>query len=312
MDVFSNNFKSTQEQLDYVLNESLKLTESKYGYIYLYDEATEEFIINSWSRDVMPDCKIADKQGREKLCSAGIWGEAVRQRKPIVINDFEAPNPLKKGYPEGHVQLKNFMSIPIIIDNKIVAVFGLANSPHGYDQNDVAQATLLMSNVWNAKSRIEAQEQLAIERNKYLQILLSIGDGVMVVDDKGIVEVLNKVAEEKIGISSEAAIGRHYKEIFAISHEDSNKTITDPIAEVFLTDTVQELENHAVLTSLDGKKYNIEDSAAPIKDGHGATSGVVMVFRDVTEKKQQTKKIKYLSFHDHLTGLYNRRFFGRT
>ena len=49
--------------------------------------------------------------------------------------------------------------------------------------------------------------------------------------------------------------------------------------------------------------------SAPIKDSAGVTQGVVLVFRDVTDKKEQRKRIEYLSFHDSLTGLYNRRFF---
>lgn len=307
--VLIKNFQSTHEQLDYVLHQALELTESQYGYIYLYDEEKKELYLNSWTKGVMDACDVAEKMSVYQLEKTGIWGEVVRQRKPIVVNDFEQPNPLKKGYPTGHVALKKFMSVPVMVDDKIVAVVGLANKNCDYDDNDVYEMTVLMNGVWNAVERREAQEKLSFERNKYLQTLISIGDGVMVVDKKGHVEMLNHVAEKLTGWSIAEAFGKYYKEIFVLSNEKEGFTINDPIEGVLVTDSIHELENHAILTSADGTKYYIEDSAAPIKDDNNKTVGVVLVFRDVTDKKQQRKKIEYLSFHDSLTGLYNRRFF---
>lgn len=309
VEILTRKFNSTQEQLDYVLNVSLKLTGSKYGYIYLYDEDRREFTLNSWSKSVMPDCLVADKQTKYKLENTGLWGEIVRQRKPIIINDYKASNPMKKGYPKGHVQITKFMSVPVIIDDKIVAAVGLANKEEDYDYNDVYQMIALMHGIWNAKERREVIENLVVERNKFWQTLLSIGDGVMVVDLEGKVTMLNKVAEKLTGWAAEEAAGRHYKEVFVLSHADERLTINDPLEGVLKTDTVQELENHAVLTSKDGTKYFVEDSAAPIKDDKNNTFGVVLVFRDITEKKVQREKIEYLSFHDALTGIYNRGYF---
>ncbi|MGD9676854.1 MAG: HD domain-containing phosphohydrolase [Vulcanibacillus sp.] len=309
IDILNKHFDSSEEQIDYLLNESLILTESKFGYIYLYSEEKKEFKLNSWSKDVMSECEIVEKMTTYQLEKTGIWGEVVRQRKPIVLNNFEEPNSLKKGYPKGHVILKKFMSIPLIIDGKIVAVLGLANKENDYDDNDVFQISLLMKGVWTAKERRETLVQLAVEREKYLQTLLSIGDGVMVVNREGKIEMLNKVAEKITGWKYTEARGKHYKEVFHILHEDEENTIDDPIEAVYTRDNVQELDNHAILVSKEGFRYYIEDSASPIKDNINNTIGVVLVFRDVTEKREQRNKIEYLSFHDYLTGLYNRRFF---
>ena len=106
------------------------------------------------------------KQTRYQLEKTGLWGEVVRQRKPIILNNYEQPNEMKKGYPEGHVSLHSFMSVPVIIDGKIVAVAGFANKETDYDYNDVYQVTALMNGVWHAKERREALEALAIERNR--------------------------------------------------------------------------------------------------------------------------------------------------
>ena len=151
-----------------------------------------------------------------RLEQTGLWGEVVRQRRPIIVNDYPGLTELKRGYPAGHVQLANFMSVPVIIENEIVAVVGLANKPTDYDENDVSQITLLMQGVWNAKVRRETQAVLAVERKKYLLTLLSIGDGVMVVDQTGKIEMLNKAAE-KLTAGHIRAVGRPYRKFGAMN-----------------------------------------------------------------------------------------------
>lgn len=309
LEMLGSGFSSKQDQLDYALHELLVMSESQYGYIYLYDEEKEEFTLNSWTQGVMEECDVPGRPKIYRLADTGIWGEVVRQRRPIVVNDFEQPNSMKKGYPEGHVKLRKFMSVPVFIDGRIAAVVGLGNKQADYNDNDVYEMTILMSGVWNAVQRRESAEILVYERNKYYHTLLSIGDGVMVIDRNKNIEFLNAVACRLTGWELEEAKGIHYREVFCLSHEQEGFTIDDPIEKVFLSGKVQELGNHAILTSKNGRKYHLEDSAAPIPDDKGSLAGIVLVFRDVTEKKEQRRKIEYISFHDSLTGLYNRRFF---
>lgn len=310
VNVLSKSFRNDQKQLDYVLHEALKLTESEFGYIYIYNEQKKKFTLSSWSKGTRDMCKVIDQHSNNQLEDGGLWSEAVHQRKPIIINDLEAENTIKKGLPEGHVRLMNFMSVPLIMDGKVLVVAGFANKKSNYDDNDVYEITVLMNGIWSNMERRAFQEKLFKERSKYLQTLISIGDGVMVVDPDGKIEMLNKIAQHLTGWSMEAAEGRHYKDVFVLSHDNNNSVeeIIDPINQVMETDEIQELKNHALLTSQDGTIYHLEDSAAPIKDENGMTIGVVLVFRDVTEKKEQQRAIEYLSFHDALTGLYNRRF----
>lgn len=308
-DVLSLGFQNSNEQLNHVLHRCLELTESQYGYIFLFDEGAQELTLNAWSKGVMDACGITSNQVKYQLENTGLWGEVIRQRKPVVINDFEAPNIQKKGYPEGHLALKKYLSIPVIIDERIVAVMGLANKKADYDMNDVYETTLLMNGVWHDIEKRGAQEILAFERNKYLQTLISIGDGVLVVNRDRKIEMLNHIGEQLTGWTFKEALGRDYKEIFRLSHDIPYNDIQDPVEAVLETGQIRELSGHAILTSKQGLQYYIENSGAPIKDEAGDNAGVVLVFRDVTEKKEQHRKIEYLSFHDALTGLYNRRFF---
>ncbi len=308
-DVVTRGFQNTKEQLDYALHDALTLTGSKYGYIYLYEEDKREFTLNSWTSGVMEDCDIVNPATKYPLDATGFWGEVVRQRKPVIVNDFLKPNPHKKGYPAGHVDIKRFVSIPVLSDDAIVAVVGLANRPEPYDDLDVYEMTLLMNGVWNAVKRRELEENMRFERARYLKTLVSIGDGVMVVDKNGLIEMLNPIAERLTGWTLDEARGQHYKEVFAVRHEKTDDTIPDAIADALASGEVQELNNNTMLTSRKGTSVSLEDSAAPILDEEGKVEGVVLVFRDVTARKEQLRQAQYLSFHDALTGLYNRRFF---
>lgn len=157
---------STNELLKETLEEAIKLTKSKYGYIYLYDEDTRQFTLNTWSEEVMEKCRITSVAANNNLDESGFWGEAVRQRKEIVVNNFQIDNPLKKGTPEGHVKLWNFLTIPVFVDEKIVAVAGLGNKDSDYDQSDVRQLSLIMNTVWKMLERVKLVNDLTLAREK--------------------------------------------------------------------------------------------------------------------------------------------------
>ena len=70
-----------QELLDFALDEVISLTGSKIGYIYFYDENKMEFTLNTWSKEVMKQCTVAEQQTIYELEKTGLWGEAVRQRR---------------------------------------------------------------------------------------------------------------------------------------------------------------------------------------------------------------------------------------
>lgn len=163
----------------------------------------------------------------------------------------------------------------------------------------------------NGKFGVGAYIRSASEKNreKYLKTLMSISDGVMIVDPMGKIEMLNSTAEEMTGWTAREAMGKHYSQVFVLEHEKDSGVVPDPIEEAFKDNTLHEFDSQAVLIARDGQKYHLEESVAPISDDEGHIDGAIVIFRDVTEKKEKRAVIEYNSFHDSLTGLYNRRFF---
>lgn len=157
-------------------------------------------------------------------------------------------------------------------------------------------------------SEKKAQEKLVEERNLFETTIDSIGDGVISTDADGNIKIMNKVAEKLTGWEISEAIGLPFQEIFNIINEVSNEPCENPLDKVIKKGEVVDLEKDTLLIKKNREKIAIEDSAAPIKDEKGNIKGAVVVFRDFTEQKERQEKIKYLSYHDNITGLYNRHF----
>lgn len=155
----------------------------------------------------------------------------------------------------------------------------------------------------------ETEEELAAEKEKLRITLYSIGDGVITTDKQGRVEIFNQVAENLTGWKQDEARGKLLTTVFDIYNEATGESCENPVEMVLKSGNIVGLANHTVLKSKDGKERAIADSAAPIKNQQGEILGVVLVFRDVTETKEKEEKIKFLSYRDSLTGLYNRAFF---
>jgi PAS domain S-box-containing protein len=132
---------------------------------------------------------------------------------------------------------------------------------------------------------IEKFKDLNFDPLWYYTILRSIGDGVIATDKEGKILFLNSVAESLTGWSYEEARGQSLDIVFNIINENTRKKVDNPVSRVLETGNVVGLANHTLLINKEGKEIPIDDSGAPIKNEEGIVSGVVLVFRDTTERK---------------------------
>lgn len=154
-----------------------------------------------------------------------------------------------------------------------------------------------------------AREELLNEKEKFVTTITSIGDGVIATDVEGRVTIMNRVAEALTGWGQEETIGLPLSNVFRIINEATREICENPVRKVLQTGLIAGLANHTALISRNGMECPIADSAAPIKGPEGDIRGVVLVFRDVSNEKAQQEQIRYISYHDDLTGLFNRRYF---
>ncbi len=129
------------------------------------------------------------------------------------------------------------------------------------------------------------------QREWFRTTLGSIGDAVIATDVRGRVKLLNRVAHSLTGWSQEEALDRPLADVLNIINEESRQRCEDPVAKVLQSGHVVGLANHTVLISKSGAERIIADSAAPIHDAGGRVTGVVLVFRDVTDTHRMERAI---------------------
>ena len=149
-----------KEITHFVMEKGIKLTKSKYGFVGLMNEDESVFTIHAWSEDVMDDCGISDTPVEYKIDQAGIWAEAVRQHRPIIINDYSSHNPAKKGTPDAHIQLTRLIIIPIFDNDRVVAVAAMANKDENYNDLDIYKISLLVNGMWQYIYNMKVVDEL--------------------------------------------------------------------------------------------------------------------------------------------------------
>src|SRR5437773_11276427 len=125
------------------------------------------------------------------------------------------------------------------------------------------------------------------DQREWLHVTLaSIGDAVITTDMKGYITFMNPVAETVTGWKLDEALGRPLDTVFKIINEDTRQPVENPATRTLSEGVVVGLANHTLLVAKDGSERPIDDSAAPIRNLRNEVSGVVLVFRDVTERRR--------------------------
>ena len=136
-------------------------------------------------------------------------------------------------------------------------------------------------------------DEMLHEQREWLRVTLSsIGDAVITTDNDGKVTFLNPVAEKLTGWPLHEAIGTPLESVFRIVNEETRRAVESPATRALREGLVVGLANHTLLLARNGCERPIDDSAAPLRDLDGNVSGVVLVFRDVTERRHQENQLR--------------------
>ena len=235
--------------------------------------------------------------GYEVIGRAGSAEDAIKKAvelKPDLILMDIVLKEEKNGIDASH-EIKESMDIPIIFLTAYsdIELINRAKStgPYAYIVKPFQERQLLASiEIALYKSRME--KKLKESEEWFSTTLKSIGDAVITTDTEGIVTFMNSVAEVLTGCKQGDAVRKPLKNVLNIINEETGKRLEVPISKVLREGVIAGLESDSILIARDGTKLLIADSAAPIKNDKGSILGAVLVFRDITERRQAEKELK--------------------
>ena len=212
---------------------------------------------------------------------------AVRLKPQLILMDIQLDGPLDG--IETAMQIQAVHKVPVIYLTahsdpatlsraKLTGPFGYILKP--FEDRDLATQIEL------SLYKHQADQKLHEQRRWLHGTLNSIGDGVIATDAQGCVTFLNPVAQDLTGWSQDEAVGKPVEQVFSIVNEHSRAVVDDPTRMVLETGNIVGLANHTVLLRKNGGEVPIDDSGAPIHDENGDLLGVVLVFRDISERKR--------------------------
>ena len=222
---------------------------------------------------------------------------------PSELNGFSAENIIKKiapSYlnPEHEIsRIKEIVAVGKPVVSEEVAMVGDRTCLRDFIPLHKAGGSF--SRLWHhtdITQQKKNEKALRESEQRWATTLSSVGDAVIATDTEGKITFMNKVAEELTGWTLKEASNRPLDKIFNIINEQTRKKVENPVTRVLKEGVVVGLANHTLLVRKDGHLVPIDDSGAPIKDKEGKTTGVVLVFRDITERKATEEKIAQQAF----------------
>jgi len=212
--ISQQSFRNHRELLDCVLDEMVAFSESHLGYISFYSEEEELFRFYAWSEEAMAECAIDNPPMEYVLEQTGLWGETVRQRQTIIVNDYQDENIYKKGYPAGHVELQRFMTLPVFSEGRIVAVVGVGNKTEDYSDLDARELNLLIDSLWKLVEIKQAEQALIRSEENFSKIFYHNPVSMVIVSlqERRLLEI-NDVFEQRSGYRRALIIGQLFSEV---------------------------------------------------------------------------------------------------
>lgn len=271
-----------EEIINFIVTSAIRLTRSKIGYLALVDEHQGTLVKHGWARGVTQECRMKEKSAGYAIENAGLWAEAVRHRKPIIINDYAQPQLVKKGCPMHHAPIERFMGVPILDRDKVLAIIGVGNKEAKYNDADVRQLNLLgqgLAQLMESK-RIEQglreSQQKHKKLSKQFQALLDgIPDGIFLMTPDMQIVWGNQDAARSLGLEVDALSGQRCHSLWAGREEIC---VGCPVARCFSSGKAEE----ETTTTADGRTWGLK--AFPLTNAAGQVENVIKMAVDITEK----------------------------
>jgi PAS domain S-box-containing protein len=271
------------------------LTQSPISFIHFINEGGQSIELVTWSRRTLAHYCQASYDSHYPVSQAGIWADALRQRRPVVFNDYASAEG-KGGLPEGHAQLTRLISVPVLEQEQTLMLMGLGNKPEPYAEIDVETLQLIANDIWQL---VQRRRNLA-KLKKLSSALEQSPESIIITDTQGRIEYVNEAFERTTGHPREEVLGRDPRLL------KSGKTPSLTIAGMWhQLQLGQPWKGEFINRHRNGHEFVHFAIISPLRLHDGEISHYVSVQEDVTEKKRLAEELDLHRYH--LTGLVDQR-----
>jgi PAS domain S-box-containing protein len=268
---------SLDQVLQRTLDEVGRLVDSPIGFYHFLAEDQKTLTLKAWStRTEREFCKATGKGSHYAVDEAGVWVDCIRERRPVIHNDYLSL-PSRKGLPDGHAAVVRELVVPILRNDRIVAILGVGNKPLNYTDQDVKLVTYLADVAWEIAEHKRAEAALLESEGRFRELSAVTSEGIMVHRDFVILDA-NQAFAALLGVPrANDLVGRNALEVTPLTPESRQR--------VFAHSRAQSTETYEIeLVRPDGAILSVETHATEIT--YRGSQARLVSMRDITERKR--------------------------
>jgi len=202
--------QSLEQLLRATLDEAEKITGSCIGFYHFLEADQNTLAMQAWSTNTIENLCNAQAMGEHHaIAEAGVWADPIRLQRPVIYNDYAAI-PHKQGTPPGHAEVIRLLIVPVSRGDRSVAIVGVGNKPTEYTAEDVKSILSLADLAWDIVENKRAEEALRASEERLRDVIAHNMDGMVVVDQAGLVRLCNPAAIAILNRSMEELIGQPF------------------------------------------------------------------------------------------------------
>jgi len=269
---------SLEDTLIELLDRMESLTGSEISFFHFIDETRGSILLQSWStRTTEYFCSVGKESRHLRMEDAGVWIDCVRQRKPVIHNDYSTL-PHRSGLPPGHAPITRELLVPVLRGNTVVAIMGLGNKSREYDEDDVEAASFLADVAWSIAQRKKDRDQMAFQA----RVLDQIQERITVTDIEGNIIYVNQAESRMFGVSREKLVG---KNVYSYGDNPAEGATQQEIVETTLAEG--EWRGRIVNYRQDGTPLNLDARTYVVKNDLGETIALCGISTEIEGKREE-------------------------
>lgn len=275
----------------FALEEMLRLTGSTIGHICELDHDESVLAVRTCSGGDKSECRTAMEYG---VADAGLWGESVKQKKPVIINGHGESDPTRAALPYGYGDITRYLSVPLIVDGKVVMLVGVGNKDMDYSEKDILMLTLIMDGLWRIKDKKRTIEE-RLENERILDTLLnSVLESIALVTTDNVIVKANRILAGRLNSTPGEMIGKCIFDYFPADVRDSRRIKYE-----------QALTTRQPVIFEDQRgDISFANAISPVLDASGNVIYFAVYAMDISRLKNYENEL--LSANEKLTALYQK------